>query len=231
MEQLTQSELLGKVKKALGISGTYQDETIQLYIDESQAYMLDAGVDATIINSTLCVGAICRGVSDLWNYGSGNAQLSQYFKERVIQLASYEGIDPPIPPTPTIVTITGFELYPDGSGNVDGAKIIMSDGTVIPATFIYPEELTLTSTANGNIGETVVTVSPNITKGNQYKIKSQVGNALVVPSIHTDVSDWDDWDGVSIINSTNNWTLVVAECDVSGKVVKAGNVKVSAKLF
>lgn len=84
---LTNEELLSKVKKALGITGTYQDETLLIYIDEVKDFMLCAGVKKEIVEDSVAVGAICRGVSDLWNYGSGNTELSQYFMQRVSQLA------------------------------------------------------------------------------------------------------------------------------------------------
>lgn len=83
--------LLIKVKKGLGITGDYQDDTIQLYIDEVKQYMLSAGVNQAIIDSSLSIGTIIRGVSDLWNYGSGTTELSPYFKERCIQLREKRG--------------------------------------------------------------------------------------------------------------------------------------------
>lgn len=36
--------MLEKVKKSLGITGSYQDDTIQLYIDEVKQYLIDGGV-------------------------------------------------------------------------------------------------------------------------------------------------------------------------------------------
>lgn len=83
---LTNEQLLEKVKTALGITGKYQDDTLNMYIDEVKAYLLDAGVSQTIVDSSSSVGVIARGVSDLWNYGSGNTELSSYFMQRAIQL-------------------------------------------------------------------------------------------------------------------------------------------------
>lgn len=82
---LTNEELLTKVKQGLGVTGDYQNGTLNLYIDEVKSFMLFAGVSEDIINTSVAVGVICRGVADLWNYGSGNAQLSEYFKQRVAQ--------------------------------------------------------------------------------------------------------------------------------------------------
>lgn len=78
--------MLENVKTALGITGTYQDATIQTYIDEVIAYLKDAGVSDKVINSDAATGIIVRGVADLWNYGSGGTQLSPYFMQRAIQL-------------------------------------------------------------------------------------------------------------------------------------------------
>ena len=57
-----------------------------MYVDEVKAFMESAGVPQNIIESDVSVGCIIRGVADLWNYGSGNAKLSDYFKMRLIQL-------------------------------------------------------------------------------------------------------------------------------------------------
>ena len=79
---MTDEKLLKAVKASLGITGDYQNETLQVYIDEVKQYMLSAGVDSVVVDSQLATGAIARGVADLWNYG-----VSNYFKERVTQLA------------------------------------------------------------------------------------------------------------------------------------------------
>lgn len=83
---MTDAEILEKVKNGLGITGSYQDETLTVYIDEVKAFMLDAGVPASVISSAASVGCITRGVADLWDYGRGNAKLSDYFVQRVLQL-------------------------------------------------------------------------------------------------------------------------------------------------
>lgn len=78
--------LLDKVKEGLGIKHSFHDTTLQLYIDDAKGFMKSAGVPLNVIESDLAVGCIMRGVADLWNYGSGNAKLSEYFKQRVQQL-------------------------------------------------------------------------------------------------------------------------------------------------
>lgn len=83
---MTNTELLTKIKNGLGITTDYQNETLQVYIDEVKAFMLSAGVKKAVVESEKSVGCILRGVADLWNYGSGNATLSEYFKMRVVQL-------------------------------------------------------------------------------------------------------------------------------------------------
>lgn len=74
---------LENVKNALGITGDYQDETLQIYFDEVVAFLRDAGV----ANSNITSGIVARGVSDLWNYGSADGKLSQYFLQRASQLS------------------------------------------------------------------------------------------------------------------------------------------------
>ena len=75
--------MLENVKKALGITGTYQDNTLQVYIDEVVAFLNDAGVPTAKITS----GIVARGVSDLWNYGGEEGKLSPYFMQRATQLS------------------------------------------------------------------------------------------------------------------------------------------------
>ena len=74
---------LTDVKNALGITGDYQDDTLQVYFDEVVAFLVDAGVK----QSNITKGIVARGVADLWNYGAGEGQLSQYFLQRTTQLA------------------------------------------------------------------------------------------------------------------------------------------------
>lgn len=87
---VSDAELLEKVKSALGITGNYQDSTLTIYINDVKEYMKAGGVPIAVIESTLAVGAISRGVADLWNYGAGNTEFSTYFMQRVTQLA-FEG--------------------------------------------------------------------------------------------------------------------------------------------
>lgn len=84
---VTAEELLKKVKIGLGITGEYQDEALQFYIDEVKGFMRSAGVLPSVVDSSEAVGVIMRGVADLWNYGSGSVKLSDYFVQRVIQLS------------------------------------------------------------------------------------------------------------------------------------------------
>lgn len=89
---MTDVELLAKIKTGLGITTAYMDDVLMVYIDEVRAFMADAGVEQSVIDSSASVGCVLRGVADLWNYGSGNATFSEYFRMRVIQLAA-SGVD------------------------------------------------------------------------------------------------------------------------------------------
>lgn len=91
---MTDAELLTKIKNGLGITGNFQDATLAVYVEEVKAFMKSAGVDESIIESNASVGCIMRGVADLWNYGSGSAKLSEYFRMRVIQLKTQAVIPP-----------------------------------------------------------------------------------------------------------------------------------------
>ena len=80
---MTAEEFLPLVKNALGITGSYQDETVKGYILETMEYLEDAGVQKACITP----GIVARGVSDLWHYGAGEAHFSEYFMQRAVQLA------------------------------------------------------------------------------------------------------------------------------------------------
>ncbi len=83
---MTKAQILEEVKDTIGITGNYQDKTLMRHIDEVSAYMASAGVPAAVLVSGNAIGAIARGVSDLWNYGTGGGALSPYFYQRIIQL-------------------------------------------------------------------------------------------------------------------------------------------------
>jgi hypothetical protein len=80
---MTDAQMLTGVKEALGITGTYQDNTLTQYITEVRDFLVSAGVPA----GKITVGVVARGVSDLWNYGSGEGKLSEYFLQRATQLS------------------------------------------------------------------------------------------------------------------------------------------------
>lgn len=75
--------MLEKVKELLGITGNYQDGTVQDYVDEAKAFLIDAGVK----EQNITAGILARGVADLWNYGGAKGELSDYFKQRATQLS------------------------------------------------------------------------------------------------------------------------------------------------
>lgn len=74
---------LADVKNALGITGDYQDSTLQIYFNEVVSFLTDAGVAEGNITS----GIVARGVADLWNYGGTEGKLSEYFMQRAAQLS------------------------------------------------------------------------------------------------------------------------------------------------
>ena len=80
---MANTAMLEKVKKALGIEGEYQNDTITEYIDEVVSFLTDAGVKPQYITS----GIVERGVADLWNYGAKDGKLSDYFMKRATQLS------------------------------------------------------------------------------------------------------------------------------------------------
>ncbi len=88
---MTDAELLAKVKTGLGITTSFQDDTLQIYIDGAKAFMLSAGVKQSVIDSPASVGCILQIVSDTWNYGSGAVKISPLAEMRIIQLSAEKG--------------------------------------------------------------------------------------------------------------------------------------------
>ena len=76
-------DYLTTVKQALGITGSYQDNTLTAWINETLAFLQDAGVSGDAITP----GIVARGVADLWNYGAGDGKFSTYFMQRATQLS------------------------------------------------------------------------------------------------------------------------------------------------
>lgn len=95
---MTDAEILTVVKQMLfgSDAGTFRDAMLTAYINEVKNFMKNAGVKDNVIISAPSVGVIALGVSDLWNYQSGGVKLSEYFKQRVIQLSRIDGEDAPI---------------------------------------------------------------------------------------------------------------------------------------
>ncbi|MCQ2609193.1 MAG: phage head-tail connector protein [Lachnospiraceae bacterium] len=84
------SEILDKVKKALGIFTNAQDDTLNVYIDGIKSYMKSAGVSDAVLSNEISCGCIVAGVIDTWQLGGGTIKLSPYTKERIIQLKNEE---------------------------------------------------------------------------------------------------------------------------------------------
>lgn len=92
-EVLEKEELFARVKKAMGIMTSYQDEQLKPFFDDVIEFLKSGGADEKVILKDTSVGIIARGVSDLWNYGSGEATLSPYFMQRAIQLCNRKAVE------------------------------------------------------------------------------------------------------------------------------------------
>ncbi len=89
MAQLTAAERLTKVKLALygTAASNYNDEQLQIFIDEIIDELIDGGVIREVAESTAAIGCIAIGVNDIWNYSSGGVKHSPQFDRRLIQLS------------------------------------------------------------------------------------------------------------------------------------------------
>lgn len=90
---MAEIEFLSEIKTGLGITGTNFDGVLKIHIRDVKSYLKRAGISDEVIDSEESVGVILRGVSDLWNNGSGDVKFSPYFYDRVTQLALSGGGD------------------------------------------------------------------------------------------------------------------------------------------
>lgn len=74
---------LEDVKKGLNITGDYNDNAIQLWMDAVIDYLRGAGVSEAHITP----GLVTRGVDDLWRYGGDGVKFSQAFQMMAAQAA------------------------------------------------------------------------------------------------------------------------------------------------
>lgn len=80
--------MLEQVKKLLGVTGKFQDETISGWIDEIKQLMIDGGIPSSIVNDVKSAGVIAKGIDDLYFQ---KTDLSKYFWQRATQLAYKDG--------------------------------------------------------------------------------------------------------------------------------------------
>lgn len=88
MTNITEEELLERVKKSNLITNDYLDDSLLEKIKEVKSFMFYCGVPQEVLDSDIVVGTIAIGVNDLLSpMGTGGSQnFSPYFKLRVLQL-------------------------------------------------------------------------------------------------------------------------------------------------
>lgn len=126
------------------------------------------------------------------------------------------------------ITIEKAELNLDGKGNFDNGLITMSDGSTIDIVITTIDKLKLTSEEGSGISKTIITVSPKLTSGNQYRYKL---GTVTKPAKNEDVSDWTYWNGTDEITADLGDVLTLVECTANDRAVKCGSVEVVSPLF
>lgn len=87
MALISDANMLTEVKTRLSITGTFHDALLLSYISDVKQYLKRAGVSSLIVSDDSSIGVISRGVSDLWNFGSGDGKFSELFYDMAIQLS------------------------------------------------------------------------------------------------------------------------------------------------
>ena len=80
-------DLLTEIKNRLSVTGDFHNEVISGFAEDVKQFMLRAGVKKSVVESEKAIGAISRGVADLW---TGNGEFSVIFLQQVTQL-TFEG--------------------------------------------------------------------------------------------------------------------------------------------
>ena len=94
-------------------------------------------------------------------------------------------------------------------------------------------ELTVTSAAGTNVGETALSTTNSLSAGESYVYKVGTSQAAPAAQYH-EIPDytWDEWDGSSAINvgaSANGKKLTLGVLNSSGKFNKSGSVTLAVK--
>lgn len=113
--------------------------------------------------------------------------------------------------------IMGLTLFAE---YIDAVAVISVTGSTLG-------DLTVSSAAGTNKGDTALSVSPTKGSGNSYKYK--VGDAAVNIVYGQNVKNWIAWDGTSDITAEAGKTITVVECDANYKALKVGNATITVK--
>lgn len=96
-----------------------------------------------------------------------------------------------------------------------------------PALVSAPQLLPLTVTsAAGEAGKTVLTVSPALTGGDKYMTKT--AETVTLPAAGAVVTGWTEWDGTAPIAATGGQQIGVVEVSAQGAALKGGIATVVA---
>lgn len=76
------NKLLNKIKKSLRITGSFQDDVLLELISQVKEDMIGMGVKPEIVDSTVSIGAIAKGVWDKDNLH----EYSNDFEKQIIRL-------------------------------------------------------------------------------------------------------------------------------------------------
>lgn len=113
---MTVQEMSIKIAELLQYTGDNPFLTVlPAYITQAQFVLRNAGVKDSVVESEKAVGAICRGVLDLWNFSAGDGKFSQSFFQMVEQLKYNDGVNGKLILDVVCENENFYFLYTDGT--------------------------------------------------------------------------------------------------------------------
>jgi hypothetical protein len=111
---MSEAEQLEEIKRGLGVTGSYQDQTLLRHLKDVKAYCISAGVSPIVLESDASLGCLFEVYQTQLDTGKWHTQFSVMFTQRLIQLISISKnseVNPVVKPKEIHALITPMKIY------------------------------------------------------------------------------------------------------------------------